>query len=141
MTLLHQQTLTIATPEDRARAKRAIEPMVSVASFMPTLRRNGLLDGFLRWVMYGMPPGGFLQAVLAGDLVEAALRADARNRHCLPSIVQDLVDEAPGDVWGSPEAFVRWCDPDFHDRIENPRVREILRNAKEPNGVPSDLVR
>ena len=35
--------------------------------------------GMLRWLLYGIPPGSFLQAVIGNDRFEALRRADETN--------------------------------------------------------------
>ena len=64
--------------------------------------------GLVRWVVYGVEPGDFLQAVLKNDLREAIGRADDINRHSLFAIVSWLYNEAPGGCWGSEEKYNNW---------------------------------
>ena len=55
-------------------------------------------------------PGGFLIALLSGDLFEALATADPQNREALHGYAMWLWNEAPGGriAWGSPEAVRRW---------------------------------
>jgi hypothetical protein len=58
----------------------------------------------------GRPPGSFLAAVLANDLVGAVGQADDINKYRLADYVQWLYWEAPGRPcgWGSYEAVREW---------------------------------
>ena len=58
----------------------------------------------IRAYVQGRPTGGFLEAVLGNDLMEAVMRADAVNRECLPGILAFVWENVPGDMWGSPAA-------------------------------------
>ena len=61
--------------------------------------------GIARWVLFGIVPGDFLQAVIRGDLFEAAARADDINQGLLFDYCKFLYNCVPGDCYGSPEAF------------------------------------
>jgi len=61
-----------------------------------------------RYLDYGIPPGGFLEAVLANDLSGAVARADAVNRRYLPEIVSFVQWYCPVACWGSPDAVSDW---------------------------------
>ena len=58
-------------------------------------------------------PGGFLQAVLANDLMEAWNRADMQNRE--PEVMQDLLwyvwNEMPANCHGTCLALDYWAGP------------------------------
>lgn len=58
------------------------------------------------------PTGGFLRAILSGDLIESVLRADDQNIHVIPVYVGFLLDRAPREAWGTPEAYRAWTDPE-----------------------------
>jgi hypothetical protein len=60
------------------------------------------------YVERGYPPGGFLRAVLANDLVGAFGRADGPNAHCMGDWATWLFNEAPSACWGSSEKVTAW---------------------------------
>ena len=62
------------------------------------------------YVSDGVPPGGFLQAVLANDLREAFGRADENNRGAMFDIVSYCWNKIPGECWGSPEKVKAWIE-------------------------------
>lgn len=64
--------------------------------------------GLRRYIDHGIQPGHFLQAVLCNDLREAISRADHVVAPQLGNIVKYLYNYAPGDCWGSPEAYGNW---------------------------------
>lgn len=55
-----------------------------------------------------VPPGGFLEAVLSNNLVEAALRADSDNGAALCDIVKYCYRGLPPDSWGNSEKIRSW---------------------------------
>lgn len=58
----------------------------------------------------GLPPRGFLHAVLTNDFVGAATRADMVNRACLHDWAMWLWNEAPSRCWGSPAKVENWIE-------------------------------
>lgn len=68
-----------------------------------------LHDGVLNYVRYGIIPGGFLTALLKGDLFGAAVRADTENREALGQIALALVWTLPADAYGTPAKVERWA--------------------------------
>lgn len=63
--------------------------------------------GILGYAERGHPTGGFLQALLSGDIVGAGLRADPQNTDALSAWV-DLLKALPPECHGSPEAYRYW---------------------------------
>jgi len=57
-----------------------------------------------------VPPGGFLQAVLENNLMEAMGRADEFNRVALFNICKYVYNNLPVDCHGSPEKVKRWLN-------------------------------
>jgi len=74
--------------------------------YIPT-RMNG---GLKRYVLEGVRPGDFLQAVISNDLKEACGRADEENMRNLPAYAAFLYNHFPVGSWGSPEAMEKWID-------------------------------
>ena len=70
-------------------------------------RMHGAL---IRWVIYRIPPGHFLSAILKNDLREAVSRADDENVGILHQWVRFLHNHTPSECWGSKEVFDRWVE-------------------------------
>lgn len=60
------------------------------------------------YVQTGCPVGGFLEAVLSNNLMEAFARADEENCASMFGIVHYLYNKVPLDCWGSPENYKAW---------------------------------
>jgi hypothetical protein len=63
---------------------------------------------FRRWVMWGIPPGSFLEAVAANDLFEAVGRADDNNQSCLADWVKAFYNAAPMGASGGVDRVIEW---------------------------------
>ncbi len=75
------------------------------------------LDAMARWARRGIPPGGFLTAVLEGrSLTEVVGRADAENAAALVEIARYISNHLPAQCHGSPERFRAWAELDW-DRM------------------------
>jgi hypothetical protein len=61
-----------------------------------------------RYADEGVPTGGFLQAVLSNDLMDAFGRADEGNRADLFEICSYVYNEMPAPCHGSPERVKAW---------------------------------
>lgn len=68
-----------------------------------------MIDGMVRYIVFGIMPGSFLKAVLEGDLFSAVKNADDFNAGRLPSYVRFLYNYAPQDCYGSPENVKAWA--------------------------------
>ena len=66
------------------------------------------IGGLVRYIVDGIPPGDFLQAVLTNDLMGAFGRADEENGLCLRHICNFLYNDAPAVCFGSEEKMVAW---------------------------------
>tara|TARA_R110002167_G_scaffold65480_2_gene185303 strand:+ start:9584 stop:10015 length:432 start_codon:yes stop_codon:yes gene_type:complete len=69
------------------------------------------------WAKHGLPPGGFVAAVLENDLVDAVRRADSGNSAALVDIVRYLINELPMGCWGSYDNVALWATNRRLDRI------------------------
>ena len=69
-----------------------------------------MIEGIMGWVMEGRVPGGFLQAVLRNDLMEAAAHADGENGPRLKDWVVFLHNFTPGGCHGSHADYNEWFD-------------------------------
>lgn len=84
--------------------------------------------GIVRYYENGIPPGGFLTAVINNDLQMAVGRADSTNKECLPAYIMWFYNEAPSGTWGYENA-VRDYLQKFHDQ----RDQQITADIDELN--------
>ena len=63
-----------------------------------------------RYVNDGIPPGGFVTAVLANDLMQAFARADSFNASAMIYIVRYVYNHTPIGCHGSYEAVSEWIN-------------------------------
>ena len=54
-----------------------------------------IMEGLMNWANHGYHPGGFLTAVLKGDLLNAVCKADDEVRNHLPAIVRFVWNQMP----------------------------------------------
>lgn len=64
--------------------------------------------GIKRWIMEGITPGDFLQAVISNDLRMACAQADPENLMILGRYAKLFHNFAPSTCWGSPEKLEAW---------------------------------
>ncbi len=62
-----------------------------------------MVESLTKYAQEGRPTGGFLRAVLANDLIEAATKADDENALLLLEYARFLYNHMPSDCWGSYE--------------------------------------
>lgn len=67
-----------------------------------------LLESLLAYLETGRPTGGFLEAVIANDLLDAVGRADPTSLSALKAICQFVYVEVPMEARGSREAWRAW---------------------------------
>jgi hypothetical protein len=67
-------------------------------------------DGVRRYIEDGIPPGGFLTAVICNDLFGAFAKADHVNQRAMKDYVVFFYNEAPCGCWGSREVMNTWID-------------------------------
>lgn len=70
--------------------------------------REATIDTLIRYVVKGIPPGGFMSAVLANDLFDAVGRADTDSMFELSAIVKMIWNDCPGSCWGDRDAVREW---------------------------------
>ena len=68
------------------------------------------MDSLRRYVEQGIPTGGFLEAVLSNDLMEACGRADQFNQEALFHICAYVYNEMPHNSHGSREKVRKWLE-------------------------------
>lgn len=69
---------------------------------------NNLGDHLKLYIEHHIPMGGFMNAVLENDLLEAYFRADDINRRLIFEIVSWLYSQAPVECWGSAKKVSEW---------------------------------
>ena len=52
--------------------------------------------GIVNYVEYNLPPGGFMTAMIQGNLFEAVRRADLASRRAIPLVALWLEQNCPG---------------------------------------------
>lgn len=69
-----------------------------------------MAGGVARYIVHGIRPGKFLQAVISGDLFGAAACADDMNRTCLRNYCNFFHNFSPSDCYGSAEKMEQWIE-------------------------------
>ncbi len=67
-------------------------------------------SGAQLYIERGIPPGGFLTAILEHDLTGAIHRADHINRELIPIYVDWMTWDIPAMAHGSPEIVDTWIE-------------------------------
>ena len=75
-----------------------------------------MMEGVRNYIEHGIPPGGFLQAVICNDLYLAAGKADHRNIGNLPAYVEYFYNHAPMDCWGNKKKMDAWIERKGQER-------------------------
>lgn len=88
-------------------------------SFRGFVLNEYCLDALDRYITKGIPPGGFLQAVLRNDLHGAVNHADDFNLPNLPAHIAYLVNKCPGACWGSVSNVSEWLHMEPSERAEH----------------------
>ena len=63
-----------------------------------------------RYILKGIPPGHFLEAVICNDLRGAFARADEENKPRLEDYLALLYNDVPAPAWGSHKNYVAWLE-------------------------------
>jgi len=61
-----------------------------------------------RYVLKGIPPGSFLEALLSNNFMEAVGRADSDNLHALVGWAKFFYNHMPASSYGSPQNVTSW---------------------------------
>lgn len=67
------------------------------------------IEDIQRYVDKGQPPGGFVEAVLSNNLMEACKRADTDNLDAIVAIAQYVYSHVPLNCHGSKDIVNLWC--------------------------------
>lgn len=76
----------------------------------PATIPDSLVGGLRRYREDHIRTGGFLQAVLEGDVEGAKARADMQNAERIDEIFAYCRAELPAESWGSPERVQTWIE-------------------------------
>lgn len=81
-------------------------------------------ESFRMYIEEGYMPGGFLTAILEGNLFETVGAADSFNEELITVIVRWVYNEAPSLCWGNPEKVRAWHERYFppKDRVAGERL-------------------
>ena len=108
----------------RERAEREAHLLESLAREPYDKLPASMLGPLLRWVLDGIPPGGFLRAVITDSLFDAATRADDTNGKLLREWAQLFRFATPELCHGSQkamDAWTRYCELTREAHHESPR--------------------
>ena len=70
------------------------------------------------YLIHGWKPGGFLTAILAGDLFRAVSSADIANRQMMWAISRFIMVRLPIGAWGSYDTVHEWSTDKNNIRTE-----------------------
>ena len=82
---------------------------------MPEYMREGIIN----YILHGLPPGGFLEAIICGDFFEAVRRADDNNIANLPAYATYFFNNAPMACFGSPMKMEAWIKRKQQEREQS----------------------
>jgi hypothetical protein len=69
-----------------------------------------LRNGLARYILHGIRPGGFLDALLVNDLRLSVHRADAESLRAIPQVLEFLHWNAPSACYGTPQRHDAWME-------------------------------
>jgi len=70
------------------------------------------------YVEHGVPPGGFVRAVLANDLIGALSSADYNNSRYMFEIVGYIYNNIPASCHGSHQIIDEWIERKRKERMK-----------------------
>ncbi|PWT82001.1 MAG: hypothetical protein C5B57_09435 [Blastocatellia bacterium] len=88
---------------ERERLRNELPGELSFYHVPPVLQ-----NGIIRYLVDGVLPEGFLQAVLCNNLVQSCRQADSAHIYHLRDVVDCLTACAPPESWGSRERVLAW---------------------------------
>lgn len=92
--------------------------------------RDDMMYSMCQYMMLGYPVGGFLEAVLSNNLVNAASLADSDNQQCLFEYAKFLYTVVPMEARGSIERINAWQEARRANPIEPSQFRFISDNSR-----------
>ena len=82
------------------------------------MMRQDTKDSIDRYVQFGLPPGGFVTAVLENDLFGAMNRADLDNRENLFWVCEYVYNKIPMQAWGTPKKVGAWMEMKHNETLK-----------------------
>lgn len=105
---------------------------MSYFKFDPSVVSDVVQTALINYFVHRVEPGGFLTAVLAGDLYGAVGRADYWNSKHFCEIVEWIACNAPRGSWGSDDAVCGWLDGNRHfQQFEKEYLLSVLKSHQE----------
>jgi len=119
----------------RAMAKsKLIDWDLSDGRFMTMEFSEDFKGSMERYLLQGLKPGGFGEAMLACDWERALYNADTHNRTVFWAVSMWVRERLPEGSWGSYDAVYAWC------RDQDGR-RSVFRKQYDKESVWLTLVR
>lgn len=91
------------------------DPVGACAKHLPDCPPHGLAAvpehlrvGLANYLLLGIMPGSFLQAVISNELLDALSRADDQSRAALLYIARFLFNDCPAPCFGSRDRLRAW---------------------------------
>lgn len=69
---------------------------------------ENILEPLIAYTETGRPTGGFLEAVLSNDFMDAMKRGDEQSLRAIRAIATFVYMEIPSNAWGSREKVREW---------------------------------
>lgn len=66
------------------------------------------IGALVRYTVYGMGTGDFLQGILTNNLDKAVFNADGDNTEKLVDIYKAVYHQLPANCWGDKEKYIAW---------------------------------
>jgi len=89
-------------------------------------------NGLERYVIKGIRPGGYLNAVICNNLFQALGQADQHNRHAIGTLATFINSKCPAACFGNPELVQDWIDQDGLAGITDPAyLEEVFQQYRE----------
>lgn len=68
------------------------------------------VESLAAYASTGRRPGGFLEAMLEGNLYRATQNADINNQQRMFHIARHIIDTLPAESYGTPEKVRKWIN-------------------------------
>ena len=89
--------------------------------------KQSTIEQIDNYVKEGIPPGGFVRAVLENDLMGSCSRADEENAAALHDICSCIYNKVPTACYGSPEKVREWLNSKGgHEKVFDSMLSKIV---------------
>lgn len=94
---------------------------------------DGYAEAFFNYLVYGLEPGSFFNAVLANDMYEAMIRSHPNNEVRLLGNLMKWINsmELRGIAWGDYDAIANWVKMDEASRRALLEKAEVIYSERE----------